>query len=63
MEQLSYYSTTKDPHYSNGVCYQRFCCKIEFTVTKKLDMDPSKAGITDTFEQFFFYKSNVLYIT
>ena len=34
-------------------CYQRFCCKIKFAVIKKLDMEPSKARITDTFEQFF----------
>ena len=36
------------------VCYQRFRCKIEFAVIKKLDMDPSKASITDIFEHFFF---------
>ena len=29
--------------YNDSVCYQRFCCKIEFAVIKKLDMDPSKA--------------------
>ena len=47
---------TEDPHYNDSVCYQRFCCKIEFAVIKKLDMDPSKAWIKDIFEQFF-YKS------
>ena len=34
---------TEDPLYSDSVCYQRFWCKIEFAVIKKLDMDPSKA--------------------
>ena len=33
---------TEDPRYNDSVCYQRFCCKIEFAV-KTLDMDPSKA--------------------
>ena len=43
---------TEDPSYSDLVCYQRFCCLIEFAVINKLYMDPSKASITDTFEQF-----------
>ena len=34
---------TEDPRYNDSVCYQRFCCEIEFAVKKKLDMDPSKA--------------------
>ena len=34
---------TEDPRYNDNVCYERFCCKIEFAVIKKLDMDPSKA--------------------
>ena len=38
---------------NDSVCYQRFCCKIEFAVIKKLDMDPCKARILDTFEQVF----------
>ena len=29
---------TEDPRYND-----RFCCKIEFAVIKKLDMDPYKA--------------------
>ena len=33
--------TTEDPHYNDSVCYQRFCCKIEFAVIKKLDLDLS----------------------
>ena len=53
--------STEDPRYNDSVCYQIFCCKIEFAVVKKLDMDPSKACITDIFEQFF-YKSYVLCI-
>ena len=28
---------TEDPRYNDRVCYQRFCCKIEFAVIKKLD--------------------------
>ena len=32
--QLDY---TEDPRYNDIVCYQRFCCKIEFAVIKKLD--------------------------
>ena len=43
---------TENPCYNDSVCYQRFCCKNEFAVIKKLDMDPSKAPITDTFENF-----------
>ena len=39
----------EDLRYNDSVCYQRFCCKIEFAVIKKLDMDPSKAWITDIF--------------
>ena len=35
--------TTEDPRYNDSVCFQRFCCKIEFAVMKKLDMDVSKA--------------------
>ena len=38
-----------------SVCYQRFCCKLEFAVIKKLDIS------TDTFEHFF-YKSYILCI-
>ena len=37
----------EDPRYNNSVCYQRFFCKIEFAVITKLDMDQSKAWITD----------------
>ena len=33
---------TEDPRFNDNVCYQRFCCKIEFAVLKKLDRDPSK---------------------
>ena len=35
--------SSKDPRYSDSVCYQMFCCKIEFPVIKKLDMDLSTA--------------------
>ena len=28
---------TGDPRYNDSVCYQRFCCKIEFAIIKKLD--------------------------
>ena len=34
---------TEDPRYNNSFCYQRFCCKIEFAVIKKLNTDPSIA--------------------
>ena len=34
---------TEDPHYDDSVCYQRLCCKMEFAVIKKLEMDPSEA--------------------
>ena len=43
---------TENPLCIDNVCYQRFCCKIEFAVINKLDMDPSKASVTDTFEHF-----------
>ena len=52
---------TENPRYNDTVCYQIFFCKIEFAVIKKLDMDPSKASVTDTSEHFF-YKSYVLCI-
>ena len=52
---------TEDPRYNDSVCYQKFGCKIEFAVIKKLDMDPYKALIMDIF-QHFFYKSYVLCI-
>ena len=42
----------EDPPYNDSDCYQRFCCKIEFAVIKKLDMDWSEARITKTFNQF-----------
>ena len=54
-------TNTEDPRYNDSVRYQRFCCKIEFAVIKKLDMDLSKAWIMDIFVQLF-YKSYVLYI-
>ena len=38
--------STENPRFNDSVCYQRFCCKIEYAVIKKLDMDPSKARIT-----------------
>ena len=28
--------TTEDPRYNDSVCYQRFCCKIEFAVIRNL---------------------------
>ena len=46
------YDHTESPRYNDSVCYQRFCCKIEFAIIKRLDMDPSKARIMDTFEGF-----------
>ena len=53
MNKLSkYLYGTEGPRYNDSVCYQRFCCKIEFAVIKKLNMDPSKASETDTFEHF-----------
>ena len=48
----------EDPRYNDSVCYQRFCCKIEFAVIKKLDLGPCKAWITDILK-FFFDKSYV----
>ena len=45
---------TEEPRYNDSVCYQRFFCKIEFAVIKKLDLGPCKAWITDIFEVFFF---------
>ena len=40
---LLHITCAEDPRYNDSVCYQRFCCQIEFAVIKKLDMDPSKA--------------------
>ena len=34
---------TEDPRYNDSVCYQRFCCKFDFAIIKKLDMNRSKA--------------------
>ena len=49
-----HFVATNDPCYDDSVCYQRFCCKIEFAVIKKLNMDPSKAGMTDISDKFFY---------
>ena len=43
MVELNLNWNTVDPRYNDSVCDQRFCCKIEFAVIKKLDMGPSKA--------------------
>ena len=43
VKHTEYSRNTEDPRNNDSVCYQRFCCKIEFAVIKKLDMDPSKA--------------------
>ena len=34
---ISKVQCTEDPRDNDSVCYQRFCCKIEFSVMKKLD--------------------------
>ena len=47
-------TSTENPRYNDSVCYQQSCRKIEFAVIKKLDMDPSKASVTDTFEHYIF---------
>ena len=43
MADLFIESYTEDHRYNDSVCYQRFCCKIEFAVIKKFYMDLSKA--------------------
>ena len=43
LSEVGFKRYTEDPRYNDSVCYQRFCCKIEFAVLKKLDRDPSKA--------------------
>ena len=45
---------TEDSRYNGSVCYQRFCCKIEFAVIKKLDRTHVNASVTDTFKKLFF---------
>ena len=35
-------SSTEDPRYNDSVCYQSFCCKIEFAVVNKLDRNHLK---------------------
>ena len=52
---------TENPCYNDSVCYQRFCCKIEFAVMKKLERTHLKVSMSDTFEHFF-NKSYVLCI-
>ena len=32
-----YFKGIEDPRYTDSVCYQRFCCKIEFAVIEKLE--------------------------
>ena len=54
--------TIEDSGYNDRVCFQRFCCKIEFAVIKKLDMDPSKADKTDTFEHFFIIHTFCVFV-
>ena len=41
-EPLEFYCTSRTLVITTVFCYQRFCCKIEFAVIKKLDMDPSE---------------------
>ena len=36
---------TEDTRYNDNVCYQRFCCKIELAVIKKVDRYPCKASV------------------
>ena len=50
-KRICVHCITEDPCYNDSVCYQRFCYKIKFAAIKKLDMDPSKARIMDSFEQ------------
>ena len=35
--EIDVFNVTEDPRYNDSACYQRFCCKIEFAVLKKLD--------------------------
>ena len=51
---LWFQPTIEDSRYNDSVCYQRFCCKIEFAVIKKLDMDPFKDKITQLIRFVFF---------
>ena len=44
---------TKDPRYNDSVCYQRFCCKIEFAVIKKLDITHLKQQKRILLSSFF----------
>ena len=39
---MTFLHITEDRRYNDNVCFQRFCCKIEFAVIKKLNKDPSK---------------------
>ena len=55
-------SNTEDPRYSDRVCYQRFCCTIEFAVITKLDYGLVQSTNNGYFLTFFFYKSYVLCI-
>ena len=53
---------TEEPRYNDSVCYQRFCCEIEFAVIKKLDIDLYKASVMDTFEHFFINHTFCVFI-
>ena len=53
---INFYGT-EDPRYNNSVCYQRFGCKIEFAVTKKLDRTRLKHEKQILLNSFFYYKS------
>ena len=48
---------------NDNVCNQSFCSKIEFAVIKKLDLDPSKACITDSFEVIFINHTFYVFAT
>ena len=53
---------TEDRRYNDTVCYQRFCCKIEFAFIKKLDMDPPKACKTNILTVFFINHTFCIFV-
>ena len=60
--KLVLYTYTENTRNNDSVCYQRFCCKTEFAVIKKVDRTHLKHQSRIHLISFIYYKSYVLCI-
>ena len=51
---MSFWTHTEDPRYNDSICHQRFCCKIEYAVIKKLVRTHLKHQSLIRVSTFFF---------